>query len=75
MEEIKEEIKQPEIMIQYVVIQLADGKRGIFVGPMILTETEMKLNPPRIVHVEFSKPKSRDEAPKGIISGNSQESK
>lgn len=67
MEENKPDIEQaikdvakkvPSIAMQHVIITLADGRRGVFMGPQLITETEMKLGVvPRLVSVDFDPPK------------------
>lgn len=50
----KETEKKPGLKIQTVIITLADGRKGIFAGPELITATEMLLQViPRIVHVDF----------------------
>lgn len=56
VEEIPKEEK-PKISMQYVFITLADGRRGVFAGPTLITKTELLLNPPRLVDLVFSEPK------------------
>lgn len=67
MEEQKTEVKE-QINMQYVFITLANGKRGVFVGPELISKGELLLSPPRIVDLVFSEPKAQEpkneEAPK-----------
>ena len=47
------------INTQMVFISLSNGKRGVFVGPELISLTEMSLSPPRITEVVFDKPRPR----------------
>ena len=56
VEEVKKTV--PAISMQHVIIRLADGRQGVFMGPALITETEMKLGVvPRLVSVDFDPPK------------------
>lgn len=57
VEEVK--AKVPEIEMQHVIITLADGRRGVFMGPALIKKIEMDLNAvPRLVSIDFDPPKS-----------------
>lgn len=57
VEEVKKTV--PAVSMQHVIITMADGRRGVFMGPALITETEMKLNAvPRLVSVDFDPPKT-----------------
>jgi hypothetical protein len=43
--------------LQYVFITLADGRRGVFAGPELITKAEFLLKPPVLVDLVFSEPK------------------
>jgi hypothetical protein len=43
--------------LQYVFITLADGRRGVFAGPELITKAELLLKPPVLVDLVFSEPK------------------
>ena len=46
------------LKFQHVVIVLADGRRGVFVGPELIKEIEMKLGvTPALVSVDFDVPR------------------
>lgn len=49
-----------DLFIQYVIIQLGDGRRGIFMGPELISATELKSNPPKIAEIVFLEPKPRE---------------
>lgn len=56
----------PNVKMQHVVITLADGRKGIFVGPELITAAELKLKPPVLTNIDFSEPRffePRDVAP------------
>lgn len=56
VEEVKKTI--PQIEMQHVIITLADGRRGVFMGPALVKRIEMELNAvPRLVSVDFDPPK------------------
>lgn len=60
LDEAVEEAKKtvPEIEMQHVIITLADGRRGVFMGPALIKKVEMDLNAvPRLVSVDFDPPK------------------
>ena len=47
------------VSMQHVVITLADGRRGVFMGPELIKEVEMKLNVvPKLVSVDFDPPRA-----------------
>lgn len=57
VEEAKKTV--PEIEMQHVIITLADGRRGVFMGPALIKKIEMDLNAvPRLVSVDFDPPKT-----------------
>jgi len=57
VEEAKKTV--PEIEMQHVIITLADGRRGVFMGPALIKKVEMELNAvPRLVSVDFDPPKT-----------------
>lgn len=50
--------KKPIVKLQHVIITLADGRRGVFMGPEFIKEVEMKLNlVPKLVSVDFDPPR------------------
>lgn len=55
--EPKEKPKIPKI--QYIFITLADGRRGVFAGPELISEAELKLKPPVLADLIFSEPKEK----------------
>lgn len=64
VEEVKKTI--PQIEMQHVIITLADGRRGVFMGPALVKRVEMELNAvPRLVSVDFDPPKTFS-APKPV---------
>jgi len=46
--------------VQYLVVRLADGRKGIFIGPELISSGELKLNPPQIAEIVFTEPKERN---------------
>lgn len=55
---VVEEPKPALPKMQYVIVVMADGRRGVFAGPELVTRAEMTLNcVPRLVSVDFSMPK------------------
>jgi hypothetical protein len=53
--------EQKGVDFQHVIITFADGRRGVFYGPAVIKEIEMKLGTvPRLVSVDFDPPKSVD---------------
>lgn len=67
-EVLKEEAPQaaeakPKIpRMQYVIVVMADGRRGVFAGPELVTKAEMTLNcVPRLVSVDFTPPRDVEE--------------
>lgn len=51
--------EKPVVRMQHVVITLADGRRGVFMGPELIREVEMKLNMvPKLVSVDFDPPRA-----------------
>lgn len=47
------------VSMQRVIITLADGRRGVFMGPELIKEVEMKLNMvPKLVSVDFDPPRT-----------------
>lgn len=57
VEEVKKTV--PQIEMQHVIITLADGRRGVFMGPALVKRIEMELNAvPRLVSVDFDPPKT-----------------
>jgi len=56
VEEVK--VKVPQIEMQHVIIELADGRKGVFMGPALIKKIEMDLNAvPRLVSIHFDPPK------------------
>lgn len=55
--EEKPKEEKPKISMQYVFITLADGRRGVFAGPALITKAELLLKPPVLVDLVFSEPK------------------
>ena len=49
--------EKPRVRMQYVFITLADGRRGVFAGPELITKAELLLKPPTLVDLVFSEPK------------------
>lgn len=46
------------VWMQHVVISLADGRRGVFMGPMLIKDVEMKLGAvPQLTSVDFEPPR------------------
>lgn len=57
--EVAAEPKAPVVRMQHVIITLADGRRGVFMGPALIQEIEMKLNAvPKLVSVDFDPPRA-----------------
>lgn len=51
--------KAPAVKMQHVIITLADGRRGVFMGPELIKEIEMKLNTvPKLVSIDFDPPRA-----------------
>lgn len=49
----------PVVRMQHVIITLADGRRGVFMGPELIKEVEMKLGMvPKLVSVDFDPPRA-----------------
>lgn len=42
--------------IQYISVILADGRKGVFAGPELISNAELTLAPPRLVSIDFSQP-------------------
>jgi hypothetical protein len=65
---MEEQKPKEQINMQYVFVTLANGKRGVFAGPELISKAELTLCPPRIVDIIFSEPKApevkSEEAPK-----------
>lgn len=58
-DEVKVEEAPKTVDFQHVVITFADGRRGVFYGPAVIKEIEMKLNTvPRLVSVDFDPPRA-----------------
>lgn len=57
---VSEEIAAtPVVHMQHVIITLADGRRGVFMGPELIKEVEIKLNMvPKLVSVDFDPPRA-----------------
>lgn len=56
VEEVKKNV--PAIEMQHVIITMADGRRGVFMGPALVKKIEMDLNSvPRLTSVIFEPPK------------------
>lgn len=52
------EEKKETIEMQHVFIVLADGRKGVFMGPALIKEIEMKLGTvPQLVSVDFDPPR------------------
>lgn len=50
--------KPPEIThLQHVIVTFADGRRGIFAGPMVVGMAELRLKPPTISEVVICEPR------------------
>jgi len=54
--------------VQYIFIRLADGRKGVFIGPAFLSEAEIKLQTHQIVEILFSPPKLR--TPLEVVNSN-----
>lgn len=53
------EPEQPIVKMQHVIITLADGRRGVFMGPELIKEVEFKLGVvPRPVAIDFDPPRA-----------------
>lgn len=53
------EVAANVISMQHVIITLADGRRGVFMGPELIKEVEMKLGVvPKLVSVDFDPPRA-----------------
>lgn len=53
--------------LQHIIVTLSDGRRGVFAGPMMVTNAELMLKPPRISEVVICQPRPLEpekEAPK-----------
>lgn len=49
----------PIVKMQHVIITLADGRRGVFMGPELIKEIEFKLGTvPRPVAIDFDPPRA-----------------
>lgn len=49
----------PVVKMQHVIITLADGRRGVFMGPELIKEVEMKLGMvPQLTSVDFDPPRA-----------------
>lgn len=49
----------PIVRMQHVIITLADGRRGVFMGPELIKEVEFKLGVvPRPVAIDFDPPRA-----------------
>lgn len=49
----------PVVSMQHVIITLADGRRGVFMGPELIKEVEMKLGVvPKLVSIDFDPPRT-----------------
>jgi hypothetical protein len=49
----------PIVKMQHVIITLADGRRGVFMGPELIKEVEFKLGVvPRPVAIDFDPPRA-----------------
>lgn len=60
-EQPKVEEKTPEAPkithLQHIIVTLVDGRRGVFAGPMMVTNAELMLKPPRISEVVICQPR------------------
>jgi len=53
------ETASPVVHMQHVIITLADGRRGVFMGPELIKEIEMKLGTvPKLVSIDFDPPRA-----------------
>jgi len=50
-----------ELRMQYVFVTLADGRRGAFAGPELISKAELMLKPPTLVDIVFSEPKDLEQ--------------
>lgn len=58
MSEIPEQDQRPGVLFQHLIVSFADGRRGVFYGPAVIKEIEMKLGTvPRLVSVDFDPPR------------------
>lgn len=49
----------PVVKMQHVIITLADGRRGVFMGPELIKDIEMKLGTvPKLVSIDFDPPRA-----------------
>lgn len=49
----------PVVKMQHVIITLADGRRGVFMGPELIKDVEFKLGVvPRPVAIDFDPPRA-----------------
>jgi len=63
VEEVATEVastpENPIVKMQHVIITLADGRRGVFMGPELIKEVEFKLGiVPRPVAIDFDPPRA-----------------
>ena len=66
-EPVEIETPSPVISMQHVVITLADGRRGVFMGPELIKEVEMKLGMvPQLTSVDFDPPKAIQLPPREV---------
>lgn len=49
----------PIVEMQHLIVTLADGRRGVFMGPALIKEIEMKLGTvPKLVSIDFDPPRA-----------------
>lgn len=62
---IEEQPKVPETPkvthTQVVIVSLSDGRRGAFMGPMLVSKGELMLKPPMITDVTICEPRVIEE--------------
>lgn len=58
--------------IQHVIVALSDGRRGIFAGPMFVSQAELILKPPTIAEVIICQPRPIEEPKEEPKDGNAE---
>ena len=49
--------------MQYVFVTLADGRRGVFMGPELISKAELLLKPPVLADIVFAEPRDVETTP------------
>lgn len=52
-----------KLSMQTVIVSLNNGKRGAFIGPALISATELLLNPPSPVSIDFLPPRIIEKGP------------